>query len=90
MGPIFPKHEVWMQTQKCMPHFPRLPTQREGGRGTQLGQDAGAASRAISQFQDFTELAELRLENHTLIDNVVVEFSLGLVLLVGKTCASKS
>jgi len=35
-------------------------------------------------------LAELRLENYAVIDNVVIEFSAGLNLLTGETGAGKS
>ena len=35
-------------------------------------------------------LAELRLENYAVIDNVVIEFSSGLNLLTGETGAGKS
>ena len=35
-------------------------------------------------------LAELRLENYAVIDNIVVEFSPGLNLLTGETGAGKS
>src|SRR6204780_5207312 len=37
-----------------------------------------------------TMLAELRLENYAVIDNVVVEFATGLNLLTGETGAGKS
>src|SRR6204780_1854128 len=37
-----------------------------------------------------TMLAELRLENYAVIDNVVVEFAAGLNLLTGETGAGKS
>jgi len=40
--------------------------------------------------QDKLVLAELRLENYAVIDNVVVEFALGLNLLTGETGAGKS
>ena len=35
-------------------------------------------------------LAELRLENYAVIDNVVIEFAAGLNLLTGETGAGKS
>src|SRR5271166_6186053 len=40
--------------------------------------------------QDKLVLAELRLENYAVIDNVVVEFGRGLNLLTGETGAGKS
>src|SRR5271157_406906 len=40
--------------------------------------------------QDKLVLAELRLENYAVIDNVVVEFASGLNLLTGETGAGKS
>src|SRR6202142_1587790 len=41
------------------------------------------------EWQD-TVLAELRLENYAVIDNVVIEFAAGLNLLTGETGAGKS
>jgi DNA repair protein RecN (Recombination protein N) len=46
--------------------------------------------RPTSAFPGITVLAELRLENYAVIDNVAVQFASGLNLLTGETGAGKS
>src|SRR5581483_6839185 len=47
-------------------------------------------SRQNSRYPGQTVLAELRLENYAVIDNLAVEFAPGLNLLTGETGAGKS
>jgi DNA repair protein RecN (Recombination protein N) len=46
--------------------------------------------RVPTTFQGIFVLAELRLENYAVIDNVAIEFAAGLNLLTGETGAGKS